>query len=101
MASRLELQTAYEKILESRNVYFDPPSSLNMAYPAIRYKLADIDTTHANNAVYSQSKAYETILIDEDPDTEYLDKLMKMPKCRFVRYYSADNLHHWVFTIYY
>ena len=101
MASRLELQTELEEILGSRNVYFQPPESVKMKYPAIRYSLSNIENTHADNRTYKQSKAYELILIDPDPDSEYADKLSQLPYCRFDRFYPADNLNHYVFTIYY
>ena len=101
MASRLELQTLLEKILESQNVYFQSPSSNKMKYPAIRYSLNSIDNTHANDDVYNQSKSYSITLIDFDPDSIFVDKLSKLQKCRFDRFYTADNLNHWVFTLYF
>lgn len=101
MASRLELQTELEEILGSRNVYFQPPESVKMKYPAIRYSLSSIENRHADNRAYKQTKAYELILIDPNPDSEYIDKLSQLPYCRFDRFYPADNLNHYVFTIYY
>lgn len=101
MASRLNLQTELEKILGSRNVYFQPPASVQMKYPAIRYSLQNIENRHADNLSYKQAKAYELILIDPDPDSEYVDKILQLPYCRFDRFYPADNLNHYVFTIYY
>ena len=47
MASRLDLQTFLEEILESRNVYFQPPESVKMKYPAIVYALDDIENVYA------------------------------------------------------
>ena len=101
MASRLELQTELEDLLGSRNVYFQPPASVQMKYPAIRYSLQDIENRHADNLAYKQSKAYQLILIDSDPDSEYVDAILQLPYCRFDRSYPADNLNHYVFTIYY
>ena len=43
MASRLELQTKFENILGSRNVYFQPPASVQMRYPAIVYSRKNIE----------------------------------------------------------
>ena len=43
MASRLDLQTFLEELLESKNVYFQPPESVKMKYPAIVYALDDIE----------------------------------------------------------
>lgn len=101
MASRLNLQKELEELLGSRNVYFQPPSSVQMKYPAIRYSLSTIQNGHANNLVYNHSKAYELILIDPDPDSIFIDKLLRLPYCRFDRCYPSDNLNHYVFTLYY
>lgn len=101
MASRLNLQTELEELLGSRNVYFQPPASVQMKYPAIRYSLQDIENRHADDQTYKQAKAYQLILIDPDPDSEYIDAILQLPYCRFDRSYPADNLNHYVFTIYY
>ena len=52
MESRLKLQTILEDILGSGNVYFQPPSSVKMSYPAIRYSRDNIDKKVANNSTY-------------------------------------------------
>ena len=101
MASRLELQKALEELMSNRNVYFQPPTSIKMQYPAIRYTLKSISSMSANNQSYSHTKAYEIILIDYDPDSKFVDKLLRFPMCSFDRHYTADNLHHYIFTIYY
>jgi hypothetical protein len=101
MGDRLDLQAKFEEILGSRNVYFQPPASLLMKYPAIRYELKDFQTKSANNSsTYITSTGYEGVLIMEEPDEEYLQKIFQIPYCRFGRYYRADNLHHYTFTIY-
>lgn len=101
MATRLDLQAKFEEILGSRNVYFQPPASVSMRYPAIRYDLKDFRTKSANNSsTYVLSTGYECILITREPDTEYLPKLLQLPYCRFGRYYKAENLHHYTVTIY-
>lgn len=101
MGDRLDLQAKFEEILESRNVYFQPPASLLMQYPAIRYELKDFQNKSANNsATYISSTGYECVLIMKEPDTEYLQKIFQIPYCKFGRYYRADNLHHYTFTIY-
>lgn len=99
--SRLNLQTLLEEILGSEQVHFQAPESGKMTYPAIVYALAGIDNTHANNDVYMQSKSYEITVIDYDPDSEIVNKVSKLPKCRFNRHFKSDNLNHYVFTIYY
>ena len=101
MASRLDLQTELERILGSRNVYFQPPSSVRMQYPAIVYSRKDVDGQFANDKVYRKLPCYEMILIDKNPDSTFVDKLLDLQYCSFDRHYESDNLNHDVFTIYY
>lgn len=101
MASRLQLQAFLEELLGSRNVYFQPSPSVFIQYPAIVYSLDDIENTHANNRVYSQNIAYEVTVIDEDPDSEIVKKVSKLPKCSFDRHFTSENLNHDVFTLFF
>lgn len=101
MASRLNLQTELESILGSRNVYFQPPSSVRMSYPAIVYSRKGIDKKSANDAVYCKLPSYEVILIDKNPDSTFVDKILDLPYCSYDRHYESDNLNHDVFTLYY
>lgn len=101
MSSRLELQTIFEELLGSRNVYFQPPASVKMQYPAIVYSRKNIENLKADDAVYRQKICYEATVIDKNPDSEYVPKFACLPYCRFDRHYTADNLNHDVFTIYY
>ena len=101
MGSRLELQAKLEEILGSRNVYFQPPESVKMSYPAIRYVRVPINNSFANDSVYKQAQQYELTLIDYDPDSEFVSVLSKLPTCRHNRHYHTSGLNHDVFTIYY
>lgn len=101
MASRLNLQLLLENLLGSRNVYFQPPESVKMKYPAIVYALGDIDNAYADNGVYSSHRKYSVTVIDEDPDSPFIDTVAALPTCRFNRYYTSDNLNHWVYSLYF
>lgn len=101
MDSRLELHEILCDILGSRHVYFQPPSSVKMVYPAIVYSRNSISNDFANNLVYKQSLGYTVTVIDEDPDSEIVEKVSKLPMCSFDRHFTSDNLNHDVFTIYY
>lgn len=101
MASRIDLQNELERLLDSRHVYYQPPENFKMEYPAIRYKKSDIDTKHANNNTYLHKKKYELIVIDRKPDNPVIDKLLRLPMCTWNTWYTADNLHHDVLTLYY
>lgn len=101
MPSRLNLQTELESILGSRSVYFQPPSSVRMQYPAIVYSRKDIEKRSANDGAYRKLPSYEVILIDKNPDSKFVDKILDLPYCSFDRHYESDNMNHDVFTLYY
>lgn len=98
---RLKLHEIFVNTLGSRNVYFQPPESVRMSYPAIVYSLSSIDNTYANNGVYLQRDGYDVTFIHTDPDSEITDRISRLPMCRFVRRFVADNLYHDVFKINY
>ena len=101
MDNRLNLQKALEELIGSRTVYFQPPSSLRMSYPAIAYSRTNIENSYANNTPYIQGVAYKLVVIDENPDSDIVKKVSKLPMCKFNSHYVSDNLNHDAFTIYY
>lgn len=101
MERRLELHELLVEILGSRNVYFQPPASIKMKYPAIVYSRNDFDNQHADNIPYVQKVGYQIIVIDKNPDSEIVSKIAGLPLCRYDRHYNSDNLNHDVFSIYY
>lgn len=101
MASRLDLDALLIELLGSENVYYQPPASVKMKYPAIVYSLEDIENMHSNNSVYKQNIAYQITVIDKDPDSEIVKKVSGLPMCRFNRHFISDNLNHDVFILYY
>ena len=107
MASRLELHNELIDILGTRaeqesRVYFQPPASKLMKYPCIRYSKIAPDVKRANNKIYMNTNAYEVMVIDTNPDSKIPDAILNhFQMCRYDRNYTADNLNHTVFTIYY
>lgn len=101
MGSRLELQNLLESILGSRNVYYQPPESIKIKYPAIIYSRNNIDNNFADDIVYMQNHTYQIIVIDANPDSEIVDKISKLSMCRYNRHYTSDNLNHDVFILNY
>lgn len=85
----------------NRHTYFDPPMNLKMRYPAIRYSRKKLNRVYANNNAYIIRTPYEVVLIDPNPDSEYVEKLLALPYCEHDRHYTSDGLHHDVFTLYY
>ena len=106
MDSRLEFHEVLCDIVNitesngDRHVYFDPPESVRMKYPAIRYRRKKINKRYANNGVYRLMHCYEVTVIDENPDSEISKKVLSLPYCEFDRSYPSNNLNHDVFTIY-
>lgn len=98
---RLELHEILCGILGSRNVYYQPPESVRMNYPAIVYELDDIKSLYANSGVYLFKHIYQIALIDKDSDSVFVDKLAALLTCKFVRHYKTENLNHWVFNLHY
>jgi hypothetical protein len=102
MGTRVDLHYKLVDILGSSNVYFQPPASITMRYPAIVYSLDNIQARFANNMPYNQKRRYKITYITKDPDSELIDIFpLKLPSVDFDRVYTADNLYHYVYTIYY
>lgn len=101
MGSRADLQKLLELLLESRNVYFQPPDNVDIKYPCIRFEKSDIKTTFANNLPYTNITQYQIIVIDHHPENPVIQKLMKLPMTTFDRHYNSNSLNHDVITIYY
>ena len=101
MGTRLDLQSKLEELLGSANVYYQPPESLKIKYPAIIFSKSKIDKDHANNSAYRLLTRYELIVIDSRPDNQVIQKLLALPYCSYDRQYKSDNLNHDSLTIYY
>lgn len=101
MGTRLELQTLLEETLGSRNVYFQPPESLKMNYPCIKYSRISGDTEFADNIPYKKQLKYQIVILDKNPDSLIPIKISELQMCKFDRHYEKDNLNHDVFNIYY
>lgn len=83
------------------NVYFQPPANIVMQYPCIVYSRDSGNTIFADNNPYRFEKRYSVTVIDRDPDSPILDKIADLPKSSFTRHFTADNLNHDVFMIYF
>lgn len=115
--SRIEFRNYLKEKTGVKNLYFQPPESIKMKYPAIIYSIDKVDNRFAGNKNYLQLISYQVILIDNSSDdtwfwdtfnfksdiipSDIFKKLSKLPMCRFERAYTANNLNHFVFSIYY
>lgn len=102
MGTRIDLHNKLVEILGSSNVYFQPPESIKIKYPAIIYSLDSIQSRFANNQTYQQKRRYKITYITKDPDSALIDIFPQaLSPVDFDRAYTADNLYHYVYTLYY
>ncbi len=101
MAPRLELDQILRDILGSANVYFQPPESVKMDYPAIVYQRDYATTQFADDQPWRTTKRYMITVIDKNPDSAIPDKVAELPMCSFSRHFTADNLNHDSYTIFF
>jgi hypothetical protein len=99
MGLRLDLQKLLEEI--TTNVYFQPPTNIQLKYPCIVYKRDFADTKFADNEPYAHKRRYMVTVIDQNPDSEIPGKVAALPMSVFNRFYTVDNLNHDVYSIYF
>ena len=101
MAPRVQLQTLLETLLGSPNVYFQPPVNIQMQYPCIVYQRDTAKTEFADDNPYHRTLRYQVTVIDQNPDSIFPDLIASLPLCTFERFYTADNLNHDVFNLFF
>jgi hypothetical protein len=101
MARRNDLHAILKTVLETDHVYFQPPPTIKMIYPCIIYKRDDAITRFANNFPYLRRQRYQVTVVDQNPDSEIPDRVGELPLCTYDRFYTADNLNHDVFTLFF
>jgi hypothetical protein len=99
MALRLALHDLLTQITE--HVYFQPPTNVQMQYPCIVYVRDGSHTDYADNEHYRLLKRYQVTVIDRNPDNNLPDQVEELSFCEFNRFFAADNLNHWVFTLFF
>lgn len=98
---RLSLHSLLVSILGSPNVYFQPPPTVKMNYPCIVYKLDEMEAMYADDRRYFNSKRYLVTVVDKNPDTKTPDKILELRYCSFESHFIAENLNHYVCSLYY
>jgi hypothetical protein len=99
MGQRLQLHQLLETFTD--NVYFQPPNNMQLQYPCIIYKRDFADTKFADDKPYNHTKRYMITVIDRNPDGNIAEKVAAMPMSLFNRFYTADNLNHDVYNVYF
>lgn len=98
---RTDLQKTLEETIGNENVYFSPPSNIELNFPCIIYQLSGKRTDHADNIKYRKLNRYLLTVIDENPDSSIPTDLEDLIYCSFNRFYVNDNLNHWVYDLYF
>ena len=107
MGSRVQLHTVLCGILECPDrgdacrAYFQPPASKEIQYPCIVYERSEIDAVHADNAPYRLLDRYQVTVIYKNPDSDLPHRIAMLPMCAHDRHFTADNLNHEIFNLYY
>lgn len=99
--TRLDLHEILCDVLGSRNVYFNPPASIQMKYPCLVYELIGAQIQHADNLKYQKHRRWKVTLITTDPDDKTPDRLDDIPYSSPGNPFVADGLYHFPYTIYY
>lgn len=101
MVQRSDLQAVFLGILGSDNVYFQPPPTVKMEYPCIVYRRDYELANHADDFPYKRRMRYLVTVIDRNPDSGIPDQVASLPMCTYDRFYTADNLNHDVYKLFF
>jgi len=101
MAQRIELQALLVGLLGSNRVYFQPPPTLQMQYPCIVYQRDSKETEFADNRPYKHMRRYQITVIDINPDSDIHERVAELPLCSYDRFFTADNLNHDVYNLFF
>lgn len=100
--TRADFQTFLQEYVGNNyKVYGQPPSNSRMVYPCVVYTYNRIDNVNADNIHYLTNNSYQLKVIDPDIDSALNELIKQLPMCSWDRFYTADNLNHFVYTFYY
>lgn len=99
MGRRLELNTLLKTLCD--NVYFQPPENLRLEYPCIVYSRDRGVTEFAGNLPYRYEQKYQVSFISREPDDTVQEQLRLLEKCVHVRFFTANQLNHDVFSLFF
>lgn len=100
MKDREAFHSFLKELLGSDQVYFQPPSTTQMAYPAIVYSRARTGKRYAGNSPFRINERFTVTLITKAPDKVLFNKLITLLMCSHSASFAANNLNHDVFDIF-
>lgn len=97
---RVDLHYKLVNILGTDKVYFQPPETIKMSYPAIVYERYRINKINACNSLYAKGATYKVTVIDKNPCSIIVEKIIdSFPTAKHIRHTTYDNLNQDVFEI--
>lgn len=100
MGARLDLQQKLHE--KTRRAWYQKPPANQMGYPCFVYKSIEPKVLYANNRGYLKIPGYEVLYISQTEDDSIMDWMIEQfAYCTIGRKYTADQLYHYPFTIYY
>jgi len=72
-----------------------------MKYPCIVYKRDAARSAFADNKPYNHTKRYQVTVIDSNPDSDIPKQVAALPMCVFDRFFTANQLNHDVYTLFF
>jgi hypothetical protein len=97
----LELQALLTAIPDVTEAYFQQPNNVDMRYPCIVFAADVVATQHASNRPYFRQQRYLVTIMDTRPNTPIEQYVAEMPTAKFNRRFTADKLHHVVYTLFF
>src|SRR4051812_16972793 len=99
MGQRSDLHALLKTFVDT--VYFQPPTNVELVYPCIIYKRDFAETKFADDIPYNHALRYMVTVIDRDPDSDIPNKVASMQMSQFNRFYTAEDLNHDVFNVFF
>lgn len=96
---RLALHSVLTGICD--HVYFQPPESIKIVYPAIIYKRDGLMDIFSDDDIYHRRDEFLVTVVDTDPDSSVVEAVSKLRFCSFQSSFVSENLNHTNFQIYY
>lgn len=98
-----EIRDYFSSIEGLNKVYLQPPSSEKLIYPCLIITQNIPSTLYCDDVPYLVWPTYELMLIDYDMESSIPSEIIRKGignyRIQPERYYVADNLCHWMYTL--
>ena len=98
-----EIRDYFSSIEGLKKVYLQPPSTEKLVYPCLIITQDVPSAFYSDDIPYLVCASYELLLIDTDMESSIPVEIIKKSTGNYYikpgRYYTADNLCHWSYTL--